>query len=93
MGRDAVSVWGHPRRRDEAARDPRASIEAGTRRTHVRWEPTHGYQRDQPSCLTGSASSDGSVKKWEHVMKHMCPLKVASPPRAGQLSLDAKVAA
>jgi hypothetical protein len=37
----------------------RASSEAGTRRTHVRWSPTHGYQQDQPSCLTGSASSDG----------------------------------
>jgi transposase len=37
----------------------RASSEAGTRRTHVRWDPTHGYQPDQPSCLPGSASSDG----------------------------------
>ncbi len=31
------------------------------------------------------------TKPW--IWTHMCPLKVASPPRAGQLSLDAKVAA
>jgi hypothetical protein len=37
----------------------RASIEAGTRRTPVRWEPTHGDPQEQPSCLTGSASADG----------------------------------
>jgi hypothetical protein len=40
---------------------------------HVRGEPTHGYQRDQPSCLPGSGSSDrldqgkqhaADVQKW-----------------------------
>jgi hypothetical protein len=36
---------------------PRA--EAGTRRTPVRWEPTHESQRDRPSQLTGSGSSAG----------------------------------
>jgi hypothetical protein len=52
-------VWCNPRRREETGRHPRASREAGTRRMQVRWEPTHGDQPDQPSCLTGSASSDG----------------------------------
>jgi len=33
--------------------------EAGTRRMHVRWSPTHGSQQDQPSDVTGGASSDG----------------------------------
>src|SRR5207244_9304239 len=29
--------------------------EAGARRTQVRWYPTHGYQRDQPSRLLAPA--------------------------------------
>ena len=29
----------------------------------VRWYPTHGYQRDQPSCFTGSGSSDRHKEK------------------------------
>jgi hypothetical protein len=42
IGGDAAPVWCHPRRREAAARNPRASSEAGTRRTPVRWYPTHG---------------------------------------------------
>jgi transposase len=49
IGREAAAVWRHARRREAAARNPRASIEAGARRTQVRWYPTHGYQHDQPS--------------------------------------------
>jgi len=41
IGRGAAPVWGHPRRREEV-KNPRASSEAGTRRVHVRWSPTHG---------------------------------------------------
>jgi hypothetical protein len=59
IGRDAAPVWCNPRRRSEAATTPRAANEAGTRRTQVRWEPTHGEQQDQPSSFTGSASSEG----------------------------------
>jgi hypothetical protein len=34
-------VWCHPRRRSEAARNPRAQSEAGTRRSWARWhQPT-----------------------------------------------------
>ena len=49
----------HPRRRDETGRPPRASREAGTRRLPVRWEPTHGEPRDQPSEVTGAAAAHG----------------------------------
>ena len=42
----------------EADRYARPSHEAGTRRRQGRWEPTHGDPRDQPSCLTGSGSSE-----------------------------------
>jgi hypothetical protein len=48
-------VWGHPRRREETDRPPRAEMEAGTRRRHVRWEPTHGDPQDQPSDLLAPA--------------------------------------
>ncbi len=41
-----------------AERYSRPESEAGTRRMPVRWEPTHGYPRDQPSCLPGSGSSE-----------------------------------
>jgi hypothetical protein len=55
MGREAAPGWRHPRHRDAAARNPRASIAAGARRTDVRWDPTHGDPRDQPSrCLAPS---------------------------------------
>jgi hypothetical protein len=59
IGRGAAPVWWNPRQRAEADRDARPSHEAGTRRRQGRWEPTHGEQRDQPSCLPGSGSSDG----------------------------------
>jgi hypothetical protein len=59
LGRGAAPVWCHPRRRDETGRHTHASSEAGPRRTHVRWEPTHGSPRDHPSCLPGSASAAG----------------------------------
>jgi transposase len=42
LGSDAAPVWCHPRRREDTGRHPRASSEAGTRRTHVRWDPPHG---------------------------------------------------
>jgi len=63
IGRDAAPVWWNPRRRYDAERYSRPSIEAGTRRMHVRWEPTHGYQQDQPSGLPGSGSSDRAKEK------------------------------
>jgi hypothetical protein len=59
IGRDAAPGWWSPRRRSEAARNPRAEIEAGPRRTHGRGDPTHGYPRDHPSSLPGSGSSGG----------------------------------
>jgi transposase len=58
-GRRAAPVWCPPRRRGETGRPTRTEMEAGTRRTPVRWSPTHGYPRDQPSCLTGSAAAAG----------------------------------
>ncbi len=60
-GRGAAPVWGHPRRREAAARTPRAASEAGPRRRPVRWSPTHGSQQDHPSCLTGAGSSAGQL--------------------------------
>ena len=42
IGRGAAPVWCNPRQREEAARDARPENEAGTRRRHGRWEPTHG---------------------------------------------------
>jgi hypothetical protein len=59
IGSDAAPVWCSPRRRDEAARPPRSEIEAGSRRTQVRWEPTHAYPQDQPSSLPGAGSAAG----------------------------------
>ena len=41
-GRGAAPVWWSPRWRSEAARNPRAETEAGTRRTQGRWDPIHG---------------------------------------------------
>ena len=43
--------------------DTRAESEAGTRRTQVRWYPTHGYQQDQPSHIAGSDFSDAPREK------------------------------
>jgi hypothetical protein len=59
IGRGAAPVWCNPRRRYETARHTRAASEAGTRRMQVRWSPTHGSQRDQPSDVAGSDSSNG----------------------------------
>ncbi len=63
IGRGTAPVWCHPRRPEEAERNPRASSEAGTRRTHVRGYPIHGYQQDQAWSLTGSASADDVAKR------------------------------
>ena len=91
-GRAAAPVWCHPRRREEADRYSRPSIEAGTRRRQGRWEPTHGYQRDQPSCLPGSGSSDRAREKHDADVKKLLPtLDIGShinargepPPTAG----------
>ena len=73
IGRDAASVWCHPRQREEAARYARPSSEAGTRRRQGRWEPTHGEQRDQPSCLPGSGSSERERRKYEADVKKLLP--------------------
>src|SRR5262249_36916028 len=67
IGRGAAPVWCTPRGREAAARNPRAETEAGARRTQVRWYPIHGYQREQPSCLTGSGSS-ADARKWRKTM-------------------------
>jgi hypothetical protein len=72
IGRGAAPVWCNPRRRYETGRHTRAYIEAGTRRTQVRWSPTHGYQPDQPSCLTGSAPSDGQDKLGRRCERQNC---------------------
>jgi Transposase IS116/IS110/IS902 family len=61
IGSGAAPVWCHPRRREEAARTPRASSEAGTGRRPVRWDPTHEDQPAQPPNVTGSASFDGPL--------------------------------
>jgi transposase len=42
IGRGAAPVWCNPRWREAAARNPRAESEAGPRRTHGRWSPSHG---------------------------------------------------
>ena len=54
LGSGAAPVWCHPRRRAEAARNPRAATEAGTRRTPGRWAPIHGEPQAHPSSLPGS---------------------------------------
>jgi hypothetical protein len=56
-------VWGHPRRRDETGRHPRASRQAGPRRRHVRWLPTHGSPQEQPSDFTGLALPMDTITK------------------------------
>jgi Transposase len=43
--------------------ETRAESEAGTRRRHGRWEPTHGEQQDHPSSVPGSGASDAPRKK------------------------------
>jgi hypothetical protein len=58
IGRDATPVWCQSRQREEALEDSRASNAAVARRMPIRWDPIHGYQQDQVSCLTGSGSSD-----------------------------------
>jgi len=68
-GRDAAPVWGRPRWRSEAGRDPRAAREAGPRRRQGRWEPTHGEPRAHPSCLTGSGSADGHRSRGQRPCK------------------------
>jgi hypothetical protein len=55
--RGAAPVWGHPRAHYEAATTPRTETAAGTRRPHVRGEPTPGDPPAPPSSLTGSAAS------------------------------------
>jgi hypothetical protein len=56
-GRDAAPVWCNPRRREETYEHPRAESEAGTRRTPVRWYPSHGDRHDHPSDGTGAVAS------------------------------------
>ena len=70
LARGAAPVWCSPRRREEAETHPRASTEAGTRRTHARWEPTHGSPPDQPSDSTGSGSSDAPHEREDLNMQH-----------------------
>ena len=53
----------------------------------VRWDQTHGYQRDQPSWLTGSGSSDrrDQGKKHEADVKKLLPtLDIGSHINAGR---------
>jgi hypothetical protein len=82
LGRGAAPVWWNPRQRAAADRDARPSHEAGTRRTQVRWEPTHGEQRDQPSCLPGSGSADGRSetggKPWKQIGSSLLTSEVIS---------------
>jgi hypothetical protein len=84
IGRDAAPVWWNPRWREEADTHPRAESEAGTRRTHGRWEPTHGEQQDQPSSLPGSGSSDGRCTRGRRTCKtigsQLLTLEVISTP-------------
>jgi len=84
LGRGAAPVWCHPRQREEADRYARPSREAGTRRMQGRWYPTHGYQREQPSRLTGSGSSDREKGKYEADVKKLLPtLDIGSHINAG----------
>jgi hypothetical protein len=69
IGRGAAPVCCRPRRREEAARNPRASSEAGPRRRPGRWEPPHGEQQEQPSPMTGSGSSDRHRHHKDSTMK------------------------
>jgi hypothetical protein len=50
----------------------RAESEAGTRRTQVRWYPTHGYPQEQPSHIAGSDSSDARRVKKTSRPKKVC---------------------
>jgi hypothetical protein len=51
----------------------------------VRWYPTHGYQRDQPSCFTGSGSSERQKEKnYDADVKKLLPtLDIGSHINAG----------
>jgi hypothetical protein len=85
LGSDAAPVGCHPRWRSEADRSARPSMEAGTRRRHGRWDPTHGEPQDQPSDLPGSGSSDKPKGKIRMQTSKSCspPLtsEVISTPR------------
>ena len=66
-------------------RSSRPSHEAGPRRIQGRWEPTHGYQHAQPSCLTGSSSSYRQRKKQgADVKKLLSTLDIGSHINAGR---------
>ena len=73
IGRDAAPVWCHPRRRYETDRSARPANEAGTRRRQGRWEPTHGEQRDQPSCFLAPALPRATRKKRSCGRKKVAP--------------------
>jgi hypothetical protein len=80
IGRGAAPWWGHHRRREAAARNPRASREAGTRRRPVRCSPTPGDPQAQPSSVTGSGSADDqrSSEKDDAVKTFRCGLDIGS---------------
>ena len=56
-------ILGGVRRR---VQETRAESEAGTRRRHGRWEPTHEEQQEQPSHIAGSGSFDAPRSKKQH---------------------------
>jgi hypothetical protein len=94
--RCGVTLGGVKRR----VKDTRASSEAGTRRRQVRWYPTHGSQPDQPSRLTGSASSHARRGKKQHepLKNLLTTLDIGSHSRrqasgAGKSQSEARAAA
>jgi hypothetical protein len=91
VGRGAAPGWGHHRRREAAARNQRASREAGTRRRPVRWSPTPGDPQAQPSSVTGSGSADDqrSSEKDDDVKTFRCGLDIGSQINAPRSAAEA----
>jgi len=71
IGGGAAPVWCNPRWRSAAETNPRAESEAGTRRRHVTWSPTHGDPQDHPTDVTGSGASDGPLHRADMTMNTM----------------------
>ena len=86
IGRGAAPVWCHPRWREEPGSAARPASEAGTRRRRGRWEPTHGYQRDQPSSFLAPALPRDKGEKTRMPSVEACP--APRPSRAYALLAD-----
>jgi hypothetical protein len=78
LGRGAAPGGCTPRRRAEAARTPRASRAAGTRRPPGRGASTHGEPQAHPSRFPGVGASDAPRTKQSCRPKKICPQLLTS---------------